>query len=597
MLRYQQTRRASYRDILGELPARTDLHGRVVGTSVQEGFRVERVIFESMPHRYVTANLYLPSGQGPFLVALSLAGHGLNGKLGDQRVGALFAQHGVALFAVDPLAQGERFELTDASGRNLTRGATTEHTLLNAGANLLGTSVAAYEYWDNTRAIDYLETRPELDKNKIGCIGSSGGGTQTTYLIALDERIKAAVVCSYVTRRERVLELSGPSDGCQHIPNEGREHLEISDFLALFAPKPLLIMSGLYDFVDYWGATQSYEELKKVYNSFGEHKRVNLFTAESGHGMPQVKREAAISWFRTWLNNDATPVTEGRFTPIPEKELLCTSTGQVGTAFPDAVSLPQANAALARTYAVQRSTFIKQDKAVVSQQVFKLLGITAPQEKVWAELTGTATARTYTVSKYQLIRTGQMPVPCVVLTPEKVAPTATVTLYLDAAGKERVFNDELTVNAYMNRGDILVLADLRGFGETTDPAELNDLKYQSKEYRNAMLGLHIGRPVLGQRVLDVWSLIDFISATPGLQNHPIRLVANGLYGPTAIHAAYLDERITTTEVSGSIRSFEQLVQQPMQPDAYTNVLYGVLKYYDLQDLISKAGSNRIRFAD
>ncbi|WP_324672112.1 alpha/beta hydrolase family protein [Hymenobacter sp. GOD-10R] len=596
ILRYQESRRARYRSILGDLPKKTNLNARVVGTSPQKGFRVERIIFESAPHRYVTGNLYLPEGKGPFPVTLSLSGHGMNGKVSDQRVGALFALNGVALFAVDPIAQGERLQLVDSKGNPLTRGSTTEHTLLNAGSNLVGTSVAAYEYWDNTRAIDYLETRNDLDKNKIGCIGSSGGGTQTTYLIALDDRIKVATVCSYVSRRERVLELSGPSDGCQHIPYEGKEHLEISDFLALFAPKPLLIMSGLYDFVDYWGATQSYEELKKVYTTFDAHKKVNLFTAESGHGMPQPKREAAITWFRTWFANDATPVQEGTIAPIPEKELLCTTTGQITTTFPDAVSMPQYNEGLAKEYATQRAAFMKQDKAAVTKQVLSLLGVEMPKEKISVEPTGTTAARTYTLNKYQLVRAGQMPVPCLVLVPEKVTPAANVVLYLNAAGKESVLNDETTVGNFMNRGDILVLADLRGFGETTDPAELNDLKYWSKEYRNAMLSLHTGQPIMGQRVIDVLSLVDFMSTDPSLKGHPIKLIANSLYGPTAIHAAYLDDRIKSTEVARSFKSFEQLIQEPMQNDAYTNVLYGVLKYYDLKDLMDKAGG-RIRFVD
>jgi pimeloyl-ACP methyl ester carboxylesterase len=597
MLRYQQTRRARYQGILGDMPARTALNAHVVGTSLQKGFHIERIVFESTPHRYVTANLYVPEGKGTFPVALSLAGHGMNGKAGDQRLGALFAQHGIALFAVDPVAQGERLQLADRNGNPLTRGATTEHTLLNAGANLVGTSVAAYEYWDNTRAIDYLETRPDLDKHNIACIGSSGGGTQTTYLIALDERIKAAVVCSYVSRRERVLEQSGPSDGCQHIPNEGREHFEISDFLTLFAPKPLLIMSGYYDFVDYWGATQAYDELQKVYHVFNADKQVRLFSAESGHGMPQPKREAAITWFRTWLAHDATPVAEGPIATIPEKELLCTPTGQIATAYPDAVSMPAYMATLAQGYAAQRAAFMKQDKQSVDKQVLATLGITLPQEKTRVEVTGSMPARTYSLSKYQLLRTGQMPVPCLVLTPENVSPTATVVLYLNAAGKENILADEATVGAFMNRGDILVLADLRGFGETADPAEFNDLKYWSKEYRNAMLSLHMGTSVMGQRVLDVFSLVDFMTTTPGLQGHDIKLMANGLYGPAAIHAAYLDSRIKSTEVARSYKSFEQLVQNPLQNDAYTNVLYGVLKYYDLPDLLTKAGGSRIRFVD
>jgi len=456
--------------------------------------------------------------------------------------------------------------------------------------------VAAYEYWDNVRALDYLETRPDLAHNRLGCIGSSGGGTQATYLIALDARIKAAVVCSYVSRRERVLELNGPSDGCQHIPGEGRKHLEIGDFLALFAPKPLLIMSGYYDFVDYWGAVQTYDELRKVYHVFKSDDKVKQFSIESGHGMPQPKREAAATWFRTWLCHDAAPVAESPLAPIPDKELLCTTTGQVATAFPDAVRLPQANAALAQQYAAQRASFDQQSPAAARQQVLATLGIGLPAEPVRAEATGTAAARTYSVSKYQLIRHGQLPVPCVVLTPEKVSASANVVLYLNAAGKEPLLNDETTLNTYLNRGDVLVLADLRGVGETADPAELNDAKYWSKEYRNAMLSLHVGQSLLGQRVLDVRTLVDFLTTDPALHGHAIKLVANGLYGPAAVHAAFLDERIASAEVSRSLKSFNELVQNPMRYDAYSNVLYGVLKYYDLPDLVRVAGG-RIRFVD
>jgi hypothetical protein len=596
MRRYQQARKAGYERILGDLPARTPLNVRVVGTSAQAGFRVERIIFESAPHRYVTANLYLPEGKGPFPATLSLAGHGPNGKIGDQRVGALFARHGIAVLAVDPVAQGERFQLVDDKGKDLTRGSTTEHTLLNAGANLVGTSVAAYEYWDNVRALDYLETRPDLDKSRLGCIGSSGGGTQATYLVALDMRIKAAVVCSYVSRRERVLELSGPSDGCQHIPGEGREHLEIGDFLALFAPKPLLIMSGYYDFVDYWGAVQTYDELRRVYHVFKADNQVKQFSIESGHGMPQPKREAAATWFRTWLCHDAAPVAESPLAPIPDKELLCTTTGQVATAFPDAETIPQATAALAQQYATQRASFGKQSPTASRQQVLATLGITLPQAPVQAEATGTATARSYSLRKYQLIRASQFPVPCVVLTPEKVTASSNVVLYLNAAGKEALLNDEATLNTYLNRGDILVLTDLRGMGETADPIELNDAKYWSKEYRNAMLSLHSGPSLLGQRVIDIQTLTDFIFSEKDLWGYPIHLVANGLYGPAAVHATFLNKQIRTAEVSRSLKSFTELVQKPMQYDAYSNVLYGVLKYYDLPDLVAKSGG-RIRFVD
>jgi len=595
---YREDRKLRYKKILGSFPPKTDLNPQITGTTKQKGFRIERVIYESTPDRHVTANLYIPDGKGPFPVALSLSGHGMNGKVSDQKVAALFALNGIACLAIDPIGQGERVQLIDSVGKPLTRGATTEHTLLNAGSNLVGSSLAAYEYWDNVRGIDYLETRKDIDKDKIGCIGSSGGGTQTSYLIALDERIKVATVCSYVSRRERVLELNGPSDGCQHIPGEGKEHLEVSDFLLMFSPKPLLIMSGYYDFVDYWGATQTYDELKKVYKIVGEENKINMFTIEGGHGMPQPKREAAVTWFKSWLLNNPAPVKENENIIIPENELISSSTGAVMTAFSKEVSLPEYNYSLSRQYAPLRAEFMKQTDEVITSQVLDLLGITFPDEKVIVEKTGSASFRTYDLDKYQIIRKGEMPVPCIILRPESaIKLSGNVVLYLNENGKDEILNNESTILNYMNRGDILVLADLRGFGETADPSELNDLKYWSKEYRNAMISLHTGRSIMGQRVIDILSLIDFISMQPNLKNNSISIYANGLYGPAVIHSAFLDKRIKKTEISRSLRSFEQMVQTPIQTDAYSNVLYGVLKYYDLKDLIGKIGNDKIKFID
>jgi cephalosporin-C deacetylase-like acetyl esterase len=597
MAKYRDDRRERYRAILGDLPPKTPLNPQVTGTSQQKGFRIENIVFESMPHRHVTADLYIPDGKGPFPTTLVFCGHGTNGKIGEQREALTFVRNGFVVFVVDPVAQGERFQLTDANGKDLTRGATTEHTLLNTGLNLVGTSVAACEFWDNVRSLDYLESRPEVDKDRIGCIGSSGGGTQAAYFIGLEPRIKVAVICSYVSERERTLELSGPSDGCQHIPYEGREHLEISDFLLMMAPKPVYIMSGYYDFVDYWGAAQTFAELKRVYAALGEPDKVGMFSLEGGHGMPKPKREAAVTWFRTWLCNDRTPVHEGNETRLAEKVLNCTPTGQINTSYPDEITIPRYASTLSHDLAAQRSVFLKSDRTTITAKVLELLGVAIPTNSIVVEDTGSITGRDFHIRKLQIIRHGQMPVPCLVYYPEATSPTGNVVVCLNEAGKAEVASNQTTIASYVNRGDILVLCDLRGFGETTDPGEWNDPKYWNREYRNAMISMHIGRPIMGQRVLDLLSVMDFITIDPKTQGHPVKLVASGAYGPVAIHAAYLDARINDIEIWSSIRSFNDLIDNPLQHDAYTSVLYGVLKYYDLPDLVEKVGHQKITFAD
>ena len=596
MLRYQEKCRESYRRIIGEFPKPGDLNGQVKGTVRQTSYRIEKVIYESIPKRYVTANLYIPDGDGPFPAVVILCGHGLSGKVPAPGAAIMLAVNGIAAIVVDPTGQGERLELIDENNVPLTRGATTEHTLMNAACNLLGSTVAAYEYWDNHRAIDYLETRSEIDKDKIGVFGSSGGGTQTAYLIGLEERIKAASICSYFSQRERVLELEGPSDGCQHIPYEGREGIEIADFVLMYAPRPILIRAGKYDFVDFWGAMHGFRELEKSYEVLGAKGNAELAATEAGHGGNEESQAALLAFFKKHLKNDTSPAKPYTRATIPAAELLCTSTGQVKTSITDAISMCDYNLSLIEQYADRRAAFLKQNERTIRSKVLELLGISIPQEKIKTSSTGRISKRTYEVQKNQIIRVGQMPVPCATVIPEQINPKEDVILYLSEGGKQEFLNDELRILPYVNSGAIVVAADLRGFGETADPPQRNDSKYWSHEYRNAGTSLHIGRPIMGQRVIDIISLLDYIDSEPLFKNKNIKIVANGLYGPTVIHAAYLDERIKSVEISRSIKSFTEYIKNPLQRDAYTNVLYGVLQYYDLPDLIKLSNAN-IRFPD
>lgn len=597
ILKYRDNSIKNYKSIIGDFPEKSKLNAQILGVSQFEGFRIEKVIFESIPKRYVTANLYIPDGDGPFPVTLELCGHGLGGKIPSSNAAKLLALNKIAVLVVDPIGQGERIQFVDSESKSQTRGATTEHTLLNMGANLIGTSLAAYEYWDNHRAIDYLETRADIDKNRIGVYGSSGGGTQATYMLGLDQRIKVATICSYFTQREKVLEIYGASDGCQHIPYEGREQLEIADFALMMAPKPLLIMSGKYDFVDYWGATQAFKDLKNAYNTLESPEKISMFSAESGHGMPKPKREAMVTWFKKWFYNDDTHVTESEHIQIPFDALQCTSTGQVITAISDNISIPEYHKQLFNNYSNERNLFLKNEETIIKSKVLELLGIEIPKGDIDIQQTGSSSLRKFDLHKYQINRRGQMPLPCLVLMPENVSAKSNIVLYLNESGKDDVFSNESLIDDYINQGTILILVDLRGFGETADPSNLNDSKYWNWEYRNAMASMHIGKPIMGQRVIDIITILDFINKIPILNGKEIKLIANGLYGPATIHAAYLDNRINQTEVSKSIKSFYEYLDNPLQKDIYTNVLYGVVKYYDLKDLMLLSGKNRIRFVD
>ncbi len=206
---------------LGDLPDRTPLNPKVVGTLTRPGYRVDKVIFESRPNHHVTANLYLPEGKPPFPGVLLPCGHSDNGKAYEdyQRVSILLAKNGMAVLCYDPIGQGERFQLLDSQGKPVVRG-TTEHTMEGIGALLVGRQLASYRIWDGCRALDYLASRPEVDPDRLGCTGNSGGGTLTAYLMALDDRIKVAAPSCFITSLERLFATIGPQDAEQNITGD-----------------------------------------------------------------------------------------------------------------------------------------------------------------------------------------------------------------------------------------------------------------------------------------------------------------------------------------------------------------------------------------
>jgi len=239
---YQAETRAKLRAALGGLPQRTPLNVRVTGTLEREGYRVERVIFESRPRYYVTGNVYVPrNGSGPYPAVLAPVGHWGMGKTFDeyQRLGIYLARRGYIVLVYDVAGQGERREyfnpvlgraLIDPGGSHWF--VTLEHGYAGAQAILTGGNYASYLVWDGIRGLDYLSERKDVDKERLACTGTSGGGLQAELLSAIDERIKVSIPVCY--------------GGCNP-DNPTRPGLTMADIDALIAPRPLLMIEATGD--------------------------------------------------------------------------------------------------------------------------------------------------------------------------------------------------------------------------------------------------------------------------------------------------------------------------------------------------------------
>lgn len=599
---------------LGDLPQQTPLHPRVVGTRQYSGYRVERIIFESRPRHHVTAVLYLPDGKPPFPGVLVPCGHTATGKAGDtyQRICILLAKNGMAAFCYDPIGQGERVQMLDEKGKPAIReGSTTEHTMAGIGALLIGRQAASYRIWDGLRAMDYLAGRSEIDKSKLGCTGNSGGGTMTSYLMALDERIAAAVPSCYITSLDRLFKTIGPQDAEQNITGQVEAGMDHADYIIMRAPKPTLISVGTQDFFDIQGSWDTFREVKLLYGRLGFGERVDIFESDEPHGFTGPRRVAATRWLRRWLLGKDDAITETETAIAPDSELQCTKTGQVLSDL-GGVSVFDLNAEREKELRQERSDFLKWADAHegLRSWVRTLLGLDQwPIIVVPRGLPPTEARQCngFKVREWRIRTESEIPLylNAVDLVPEWPDRSAPIVVKIGFDIKTELAPGG-PAEQLARRGRRVVLASLRGMG---DRPESKDSPL-GRDVRAAFLSLHIRRPLLGQRVADVLSLLESLKAEAGGPAAPppaprgqpepqpynppfpgFEIQATGPSSLAVLHAAVLDsdeeQLIRRIVLDHCLVSWADVVQRAICREQLGSVIPGVLQYYDIPDLVAR----------
>ncbi len=254
-------------------------------------YRIQKISYQTLPGIRVPAYLLTPRQDGsksPTLLAPHGHGYGKEQLMSED--GAYhqyvrrFAEAGFVVLVPDQISFGERTE---------TPGCSFEHEVLN----MLGGTLIGYRLWDLARALDLLETLPQVDDTRIGCAGLSLGGEMTLYLAAHDPRVKVACIASFLTSFAGTF-LKEPHCTCGYIPGMARD-FEHADIAALIAPRPLMIQAGTQDpsfLVE--DARATYEELAELYQMLGHTDRVALDTFDGGH---EFYVEPAIEWFEKWF--------------------------------------------------------------------------------------------------------------------------------------------------------------------------------------------------------------------------------------------------------------------------------------------------------
>jgi cephalosporin-C deacetylase-like acetyl esterase len=586
--RRQADLRAKFREALGELPSeKTPLNARSVGRDRRDGYSVERVVYESRPGHHVTALFYLPEGTPPFPGVLVPCGHSANGKAAEayQQVCILMARNGLAVLCYDPIGQGERVQLLDEGGKPTVGGGTTEHTLLGTAALLVGRSAAGYRFWDGVRSLDYLAGRPEVDPKRLGCTGNSGGGTMTAYLMALDDRVAVAAPSCFITTLERLFATIGPQDAEQNITGQVALGIEHADYLTMRAPKPTLLSVGTRDFFDIDGSWVTFREAKKLYGALGYGERVDLFESDEPHGFTKPRRESAMRWMRRWLLDKNDAPTEGDLSVATDKDVQCTETGQVMTAFPGEKSAFDLNAERARELDRRRAgRTAGRSVEALRAEVRKRLALSEKMPSMVVEDHAVVVRDGYNIDRWAFTTEPGVKVPVLLFRTREGTAGQPMTIYVGA--DRSLARPGGPIERWVTDGKgAVALVDPRGMGETAPGAGGTTGRgpgYVGSDVKEVFLALHLNRPLLGQRVFDVLQAMRGL--LPNDEPRAFRLVGVGAGGPVVLHAAALSDRVTEVEVEGSVVSWSAVARAGVSRGQLANVVPGVLESYDLPDL-------------
>ena len=558
--------RAKILELLGGLPDYSGpLSARVTGEIQQPGFIIEKIIFESLPRVFVTANLYRPDRAGKFPGILLPLGHWDYGKPAVQQIAGNLALKGFVVLAYDPYGQGERQQLYDRRFEgSLAGGATEQHILAGGLSVLLGESFARFRIWDGMRALDYLSSRPEVIADRIGCTGCSGGGTLTTYISALDPRVKVAAPACYITSFRQLF--SGPvGDSEQSLPNFLSSGLDQADYIELFAPKPWLISSTREDFFPFEGSRMAFEEAQRWYGIYGAQDRIKWAVGPGGHGTPLVVREAIYEWMIHWLRDGDGSPREQDIPLLPEFKLWATPHGQVA-------DLPGSR----EVFDVLRDEFQRHQASAHSESYGAgLIGalqdlVRPPHEAAAGRVRGSGNAFTFTFQTEPGLE--------ISATMFKQQSTGTGAGVLLVQTSEEVPQRARELAA---QGTTVLVLVPRGLPSP----ETN--RFSGDWLPNVRAWL-IGRSLPAMRAHDILNGFQILKGMPEVDPANIRAEASGIAGIWLLMAAALEPGISHIDIDRTPYNFARAFENPVTRDLHSAVIRGFSLQWELSDLFDSS---------
>jgi dienelactone hydrolase len=573
----KQVVREKMLEILGGLPRyQGPLNARITGQIHSDGYTIEKLIYESLPGVLVTANLYRPNQAGRYPAVLLQSGHTQEGKAEPQKLAANLALKGFVALAFDPVGQGEREETYDPLLKAPAAGwSVNEHIQAGEQSMLVGESVARYFIWDAKRSLDYLVSRPDVDATRLGAAGCSGGGALTTFIGALDSRVKAVIPACFPTSYR--LLFAGPDpDSEMSWPHFIAAGLDTADFVELSAPTPWLLQATEHDYFTPPGVKLVYEEARRWYRLYGAEEKVGFFVGPGSHGSPVESREAVYQWMIRWLKDGRGDFHEQ---PVPlyvNHDLLVTPTGRVHDE-PGSRRLYQL---------ILDDLKAKRKPETTSQLQTELRRLNIPTDRS-APVVQVLDEQQEKDFKRQHIRyesepgieiEGQLYLP---LSPGRKTAVLLVSSKVADSIAERIVKTgriSLTVSPRDSPGE-----DLR--------------RPYLGNWQTNLRADQIGLNLPAMRAHDILRAVDLLCARSDVAANSIRAAAQGVKGIWLLLAAATDTRIGKIWVDKTPYSMHEALQNPMNTDLFDAVIPGFALHWDLVGLKKAMGDRSVLWTD
>ena len=569
--------------LIGGEPERTPLNARTTGLLERDGYRLEKLIYESRPRLFVTANLYVPAGAGPFPGVLFQMGHSRNGKAYEpyQKCCQSLARLGYVVLAFDPMGQGERAYYPRLESPD------DEHTKPGKQMLLLGDTSTRFQLWDAVRSLDYLAGHPLVDPKRLASTGQSGGGTLTMLLAAVDDRLRTAVVASGNTENMACADFNPPGatdDAEQDFLGSGPLGFDRWDLLYPIAPKPLLVMVSEHDFFGTYSpryisnGREEFQKLARVYAALGHKDRIEWADSPLPHGLGYEPRMRIYQWFEKWLKGSGRNIS-GEPTTAPEPDAALWA-GPTGNAVRDFASrapfdLVQERAASIRT----------PDKL---EGIEPLLGIARPPRGLPAKVLRRVPSGAVDVEAIEVASADRVRVPVWRYASRKAGPTL---LLLEERGRGAHWGEGDLYERLAAAGFTVCAADVRGIGDLRPEVGRGAPGYtlpHDTEEEFAWASLILGKPLLGQRVTDILALVEALKDGRG-----VVLAANGKLTVPALFAAALTRDVAHVYLAGGLASLRSVVETEDSHEPLSNLAFNLLAHTDLPQLAAAVAPRRV----